>query len=269
MSAQKADKIQMRQPQFTIITAVLNQANTLHRCLESVISQTLSDKELIVIDGGSTDGSVDIIKSLQYNITHWESARDNGIYHAWNKALTHAKGEWICFLGADDYFWNDQVLTDMAPELIKASRNSIRIVYGQVARVDKQDRIVSLWGKPWEKIRWQMKHGMPKGMPHCGLMHHCTLFQDHGLFDERFRVVGDYEFLLRELINPEAKALYVPHTRTVGHQIGGISDLNIIAGHNEMARARRKNGLGGFSWFWLMVHIRAIVRDQWRKWRQK
>ena len=96
-------------PKISIIVAVYNSKKTLQRCIDSVFSQTYPHKELIIIDGGSTDGTVDILRANNDKITYWKSEPDNGIYQAWNKALDHAKSDWICFLGADDYLWKPKV----------------------------------------------------------------------------------------------------------------------------------------------------------------
>lgn len=249
----------------TVIVAVLNGAQTLERCLKSAENQSCCNWELIVIDGGSSDGSVEMIKAHKDRISYWESSPDRGVYHAWNKALTHARGEWICFLGADDRFWDRHVLADLLPFLKQAAEAGIRVVYGRVARVTSDGRVVAVWGKPWAKIRWQMPHGMPLGMPHSGLMHHCTLFQDHGLFDETFRIAGDYEFLLRELKNKNNRALLAEGVISVGQQIGGLADANSLYFHREVLRAREKNGLSRISWLWLAVHGRNLLRDGWRR----
>src|SRR3990170_1119466 len=101
-------------PLFTIIVATLNSAHRLPRCIASFAGQTYPRRELIVMDGGSTDGTVDIIRTQGPAVAYWESSPDRGIYHAWNKALAHAHGEWICFLGADDYFWSPTSLSRVA-----------------------------------------------------------------------------------------------------------------------------------------------------------
>ncbi len=248
-------------PLFTIIVAVLNGKEYIERCIESVNSQTYPYKELIIKDGGSTDGTVEILKNNDDKIAYWESSPDRGIYHAFNKAIKHARGEWICFLGADDYFWNKNVLTDLSPHLIKAAGLGIKVVYGQAARVDRSGRILKLIGKPWENVRWLMPHGMP--LPHPGLMHHRSLFEKHGLFDETFRIAGDYDLLLRELKNGDA--LYVRDLIVAGWQAGGISDSKALFAHKETGRARRKNGFHNLSWVWLAVHTRGFLREYWRK----
>lgn len=252
-----------KQPLITIIVATLNCADTIERCLESIVSQTYPHKELILIDGGSRDATVEILANSQNNITYWKSKPDRGIYHAWNKALKHSHGEWICFLGADDFFWNDHVLADLVPYLKKSEDSGTRVVYGQTVRVNSHGHVLKLRGKPWEKIRWYMLHGMPLDLPHTGLMHHHSLFEDAGPFDETFRIAGDYDFLLREL--KDKQAIYVENLKIAGCMVGGIADSNNILAHKEVARARRKNGLQPISWVWLIVYTRALFRKKWQR----
>lgn len=248
-------------PLITIIIAVLNNAEMLDHCLESVCLQNHSSKELIVIDGGSSDGSLGIIEKYSDYITYWESKPDRGIYHAWNKALSHAHGDWICFLGADDYFHDQNVLTTIVPYLEKATETEIRIVYGKIIKVDKDGHIIRVEGKPWSKVGWLMRHGM--SISHPGMMHHSSLFEIHGRFDETFRISGDYDLLLRELKNHPA--LFIKEIKTVVCQIGGLADLNGVLAHQEVARSRRKCGLSSFSWIWTLVYLRAIWRSLFRK----
>jgi glycosyltransferase involved in cell wall biosynthesis len=244
---------------ISIIISVLNGSKTLERCIRSVVSQAYPNKELIIIDGGSEDGTVAILRKYDKNIFYWKSEPDRGIYHAWNKALKHVSGEWICFLGADDYFWKPHVLRGLVPHLMKAEESNIRVVYGRIAKLDNNGHVVTFAGKPWKKIRWQMPHGMPLSLPHSGLMHHRKLFENHGLFDESFKIAGDYEFLLRELKN--SQALYADGLLTVGFQVGGTADSSPLLCHREIARARWKNGLRGPSWLWVLIYIRAILRS--------
>ena len=250
---------------ISIIVAVLNSATTLDRCLKSIIDQSYSNNEIIVIDGGSTDDSLSIINSHRAHLTYWESGLDHGIYHAWNKGLKHAQGEWVCFLGADDYFWDKNVLRNLQHYLIFAIESDIRIVHGRIARVDKNDKLIEFWGKPWEKNRWQMPHGMPLGMPHTGLMHHKKLFAEHGLFDDSLQFAGDYEFLLRELKDKKRSPLFVSEIVIVGQQVGGAADSNAFKFHQEVAIARQKNGLPKFSWVWWLVHLRTLFRETLKK----
>lgn len=248
-------------PLVTIIVATLNAVETIDRCLLSIINQTYPNKEIIVIDGGSTDGSIDHINEVDGHLAYWETKPDRGIYHAWNKAIELSKGEWICFLGADDYFLDNQVLASFTPHLIQAMESGIRLVYGRVAQVTARGEVLKYTGKPWSKIHWQMRHGMP--LPHPGLMHHISLFKEHGLFDESFQIAGDYEFLLREL--KTGAAAFIPDLCSVHQQIGGISHARNLLAHREVSRARVKNGLPAVTWAWILVYSRAILRHYWKR----
>lgn len=253
--------MQNHHPLITIIVAVLNRTATAKQCLESIVAQDYPAKELIVMDGGSTDGTLSVLEKYRARMAYFESAPDRGIYHAWNKALGHACGEWVCFLGADDFFWSAHALTELEPFLLDAAGRGIRVVYGQVVKVDKEGSILRVEGKPWEKIKWLMPHGMP--LPHPGLMHHRSLFQIHGVFDDSFRIAGDYDLLLRELRKGEA--LHVPEVRVVGSEVGGIADSLKLLSHKEVSKARQKNGLPSWTWISLAVYARSWIRFQWRR----
>jgi glycosyltransferase involved in cell wall biosynthesis len=205
-------------PQISIIIAVLNGAATLDRCIDSISLQTWHNKELIIIDGGSKDDTLRIIKSRMDLIAYWESMPDRGIYHAWNKALSHANGDWICFIGSDDYLWKHDVLERMVPSMMIAETMSIRLVYGRLASIGTTGKVRALLGAPWDKATGLITHKMP---PSLSLMHHSSIFKDHGMFDESFRIAGDYELLLRELKTNDA--LFVPDIITTGMTYGGIS----------------------------------------------
>jgi len=227
-------------PLITIIVAVYNGAKTLQRCLNSIINQTYQNIEIVIIDGGSKDGTLDIIRTNEYKISYWESKSDNGIYHAWNKALAHVNGEWIYFLGADDYFWNNEVLKNFREHLLNDVRDQ-KIVYGQVAVVSALNEVIQIYGEPWEKIKKSFRQDML--LPHQGVMHHRCIFEQYGNFDESFRISGDYDLLLRHLKN--ADAYFIPNLIIAGMQQGGVSsNPQFIKQANwELCRARWNNGL--------------------------
>lgn len=244
-------------PVISLIVAVLNKVDTIQRCISSIAGQTYNKKELIIIDGGSTDGTVDLIERNSNSISYWESNPDRGIYHAWNKALDHATGEWICFLGADDRLWEDSVLDNMAQYLIDAAGNT-RIVYGRVYVVRTNGTIIDAFGEPWQQARKQFLRGIC--LPHQGVLHHRSLFEVHGHFDESFEIAGDYEMLLRELRNMPAK--FVSDVTVAAMQYGGLSSSPVhkIRSLREIARARKKNGPLGVSLLWSWIYIKACLR---------
>ncbi len=242
---------------ISVVVAVYNGGKTLQRCISSFISQSYQNKELIVIDGASTDNSVEIIRNNVIDIFFWESKPDRGIYHAWNKALEHVTGDWICFLGSDDYFWKDDVLEQMVLYLAEVGPK-VNVVYGQLASVNSSGDMLRIIGDPWQIAKARFFDHM--SIPHSGLMHRHSLFHEHGQFDESFRIAGDYEFLLRELRS--ANALFIPDIITVGMQYGGISCdsrflLKILL---EEARARRKNNIRSISLQWIRAIIKTVLR---------
>jgi len=179
---------------ITIIIAVYNGYKTLQACLNSIAGQTYLDRELIIIDGGSIDGTIDILYENTANIDYWESAPDNGIYHAWNKALKHITGEWVYFLGADDVFHDNYVLSKFASKVQCAPIFTL-VAYGQIEFCKDGQR--RLMGLPWEIIKSKIKRGMY--IPHQGMFHHIKLFEQCGKFDERYHIAGDYCLLLKSL----------------------------------------------------------------------
>ena len=189
-------------PTISVIISVLNGSNTLQRCLDSVVAQTYPHVELIAIDGGSTDSTPEILRRNARELAYWLSEPDRGIYHAWNKGLAHARGEWITFLGADDYLWTSDVLERLSEVLIKAYP-PIRVVYGQVVVINRLGEQMLHAGEEWGSVKHRFRQIM--SVPHPGLMHHRSLFEEHGTFDESFRIAGDYDLLLRELWDNDAR----------------------------------------------------------------
>ena len=100
-------------------------------------------------------------------------------------------------------------------------------------------------------------------LPHPGMMHHASLFSEHGLFDESFRICGDYEFLLREVLKKNAR--FVPDVIAVAHTTGGLAQASGVRTHLEIHRARIKHGLPLFSPIWCAVFGRAVARQAMAK----
>ena len=244
-------------PLISIVIAVFNGVKTLQQCIDSVVRQSYAYKELIIIDGGSKDGTVDLLKSNSSHISYWISEPDHGIYHAWNKGLSHVKGDWVCFLGVDDYFWNDQVLERMSIALQNVSTN-VRLAYAQIMLISSDGECLFPVGEPWEKIRDRFKQGLC--LPHPGLMHRRILFEQNGYFEESFRISGDYELMLREL--KSAEAVFIPDIITVAMRVCGISSnpANSLLSLKEVRLAQQMHGQYFPSLFWLRAMIRIYMR---------
>lgn len=244
-------------PLISIIVAVFNGAKTLQQCIDSVAQQSYANKELIIIDGGSNDGTVDLLKANRNQISHWISEPDSGIYNAWNKGLAKAKGEWICFLGADDYFWDLQVLGRVSVQLEKLP-SSIRVAYGQVMLVNKHGGSLYRMGEQWHKVKENFNQLIC--LPHQGVMHRRTLFELHGNFDESFRISGDYELLLRELKKNDA--YFIQDCIVTAMRDGGASWVvaNSLLMMREQKRAVEMHGKGLPGWFWLKAIAKAYIK---------
>lgn len=244
-------------PKITVIVAVFNGVRTISQCLDSIVQQNYPDKEIIVIDGGSTDGTVNLLKNYKLKIDYLVSEPDQGIYNAWNKGLAQAHGDWICFLGSDDYLWDLNVLEKMAERLALIPSN-ILVAYGQIMLLSSDDRSLYTVGKPWEVVKKRFKHEM--SVPHPGLAHHRSLFKLHGVFNESFHIVGDYELLLRELKCGDAA--FMSDIIVAGMRQGGISSnpkLTLTSLY-EVRRAQLIHGARFPYMLWIMAIVRVYIR---------
>ena len=240
---------------ITVIVAVRNGEATLQRCIDSVASQRGASVELIVMDGASTDGTRLILEANRTRIAHFESAPDRGIYDAWNKGLAHARGQWIYFLGADDWFTSDDVLSGVSAHLRNAYPKH-RIVYGRVQSVDREDRILETRGEPWSQASRALWSEMP--IPHQGVFQHRSIFEEHGAFDISFRIAGDYDLLLPELRAREPLFLQDVIVAAMGY--GGISSLpqHNLRSLREFRRAQRHRGRPWPTAGWLWLYVKGL-----------
>jgi hypothetical protein len=251
----------MNKPLISVIVAVFNGAGTLQRCIDTVVGQSYPNKELLVIDGASTDGTVRILQQQVEKLAYWESTPDRGICHAWNKALGHIQGEWVCFLGADDFFWDNATLERLVPHLA-AAHPSTRMVYAKVALVASDGRVLEIRGQPWLRAIGPFLQGLPAwGVPHQGVLHHRSIFQESGLFNESFRIAGDFELQLRTL--RDSNPLFVPNVIMAGMEYGGISTnaQNALEILREVGRARKMNNVQGVPLLWYWEYAKALARD--------
>jgi len=224
----------MKKIKISIITATFNSAATIARALESVKRQTYEQVEHIIVDGGSTDDTKEIVERIGTNgRTIFMPGPDNGIYEAFNKGLRVATGEWICFLGSDDQFSHDRAIEDILPYLERAGDEEKKYVYPMVQYVRSDGSEIEVTGINWEKASKSFHKAM--NINHCGSFTHNSAFASHGFFNETFKIAGDYEFLLRIFKNG-SQPLFVPLV-LVKMQTGGIS--NRLNNRSVMAREVR------------------------------
>ena len=148
--AQPADAV--RPPRISVVMAVLNGEAGLRRALDSIVGQTYPEVEVVVMDGGSTDGSLDILRGYGARIAHWESGRDTGVFNAWNKALDHVTGDWVCFLGADDWYAGADVMARVAAQIAE-DEGEHDVYYGHMDRHLPGGRISHARERRWSRER--------------------------------------------------------------------------------------------------------------------
>ncbi len=178
-------------PKLTIITPSYNQAQFLERTIKSVINQGYPNLEYLIIDGGSTDNSVEVIKKYEKYLTYWVSEKDNGQVHALNKGLAMATGEYIAFQNSDDVYFPETLLRFGKAALEKNDD----ILYGDLYMIDMDDVVTELLKTTSYSLKSQVLEGMQ--IHNQSLFFKRKLVEKHGLFDESYRFAFDYEFITR------------------------------------------------------------------------
>ncbi len=224
---------------ISLITVVYNAGHTIKRCIESVLAQNYSNIEYIIIDGGSTDDTLQIIDQYKAQISVFLSEPDKGIYDAMNKGIKLATGTIIGTLNADDYFNYTDVLGDVAHAF---EHEGVDVVYGNLDYVNLNERVVRKWGAG-KYVEGHFNWGwMP---PHPTFYCKKELFERFGLFDSTFGTAADYELMSRFVHLNKAKTHYLNKT-LVKMNIGGISNQNYINRYNAWVfdyMAMKKNGV--------------------------
>ena len=208
---------------ITVITATFNSALTIEDTINSLISQDYPDIEYIIVDGASTDNTLDIVRSYGERIDVVVSEKDDGIYDAFNKGIARATGEIVGFLNSDDFFTDSRVLSRIADAF---SIQSTDAVYGDLNYVSKFDttKIVRRWVSGSFK-RSSFKYGwMP---PHPTFYMRRKHYLLLGSFNLKFSISADYDSMLRYLWANNLNATYIPSV-LITMRVGGKSNQNLI-----------------------------------------
>jgi glycosyltransferase involved in cell wall biosynthesis len=200
-------------PLITIITVVFNGAKTLEETIQSVINQTYPNVEYIIIDGGSTDGTLDIIKKYEYYIDYWVSEKDKGIYDAMNKGVVVSVGMWIGILGSDDFLEYDALENFYLHSCLDADCD---VIYGN-SRVLLDNKIL------YTRISSNSIDDITK----CFIFFHpdslakIKVYKGIGMYDTTFKLAADYEFFLRAYF--EGYKFCKVNKIVLNYRIGGFS----------------------------------------------
>lgn len=210
---------------ISVITINYNNREGLHKTIKSVVNQTYNDFEYIIVDGGSTDGSLDVIKTYSSNITYWVSEPDNGIYHAMNKGIDVAQGEYCIFMNSGDLFYNNRVLTEIIPYL-----SGTDIVLGDTLESDGT-------------IQLHKKEMTFKTLYGGSLSHQSSFIRTYLLkkyhYDESLKIVADWKFFLQTLIfdncSYEGVSMYISI-----YDVSGITYSNMDKFNEERTNVAKK-----------------------------
>ena len=229
---------------ISVITATYNSGATLADTIESVLSQTFQDIEYIVIDGGSTDNTMDIVKHYEPHFDgkmKYVSEKDNGIYDAMNKGIRMATGDIIGILNSDDYYSAHDILEKV---IEKFDDENIDAIYGDLHYVngDNRERCVRYYSSEIFTPNI-MRFGFIPAHP----TFYCRkeVYQKYGLYDTTYTIAADFEALLRMIFINKIKTSYLP-IDLVTMRLGGASTANMQRrwiGMKEHRMALKKNGV--------------------------
>ena len=207
----------------TIVTVVYNNDKYINGAIESVISQNYPSIEYIVIDGGSTDNTLEVIRKHSGSITVFLSERDDGVYDALNKAISLASGDVIAILHSDDIFCDQYVVTDMVNKMVSTEAE---LCFSDMLLVNSDsDKVLryymASYFNPWLfRIGWMPPH------PTCFIKK--SLFDEFGVYSLDYKVAGDFDFLVRMFSKRDIKWAYLGRI-TVKMRRGGISNSGLVS----------------------------------------
>lgn len=236
----------MTVPLISIVIVCRNPGGCLTEAVDSIRTQTEIGVEIVVIDGGSTDGTREWLETRREQFACLVSEPDRGVYDAMNKGIARARGEWVLFLGADDRLVSG-ALGRIAPLLTKTSAG---VVGGEAAYHD--GRLYPL-RNPATAIRRNFAH-------HQATFYRRGLFTDHGDFEVSLRIAADYEFNLR-LVKHQVRFKPVP-VRLAACSPGGLSDAGHWPTYGEEIRVRHLYFPAWRCWLWDTISVIRYLRKQ-------
>jgi glycosyltransferase involved in cell wall biosynthesis len=225
----------------SIITVSFNSAKTIADTIESVLSQDFPEIEYIIVDGDSTDGTVDIIRQNESRISQWISEKDQGMYDAMNKGIAMATGDVIGILNSDDVYMNTHVISDL---IYLMQTQNTEVVFADLILVDSsnQNKVIRYYDSGHFHPN-KFKFGWMPAHPTVFVKH--ELYQRVGKFSTTYQIAADYEMLIRMLAIEKASYAYFPkpvvRMRAGGASTSGISRNWIL--NQEIIRACKENGI--------------------------
>jgi glycosyltransferase involved in cell wall biosynthesis len=229
----------MQNLKISLITVVYNAQNTIERCLDSVVRQKFNNIQYIIIDGGSTDGTIQIINKYRENIDLLVSEPDKGIYDAMNKGINFATGDIIGTLNADDYLADEDILSDVANAF---AQQHASILYGNLDFIDPNGKVVRKWRSGKYKSGMFNWGWMPA---HPTFYCKKELFEKLGMYKLDYGSAADYELMLRFIHAYKANVFFLDKV-LIKMFIGGVSNKSLTNRVKALAydlKAMRNNDI--------------------------
>ncbi|HRO41287.1 MAG TPA: glycosyltransferase family 2 protein [Flavipsychrobacter sp.] len=224
----------------SIVTVVYNNAATIAHAIDSVLAQDYADIEYIIVDGKSTDGTVEIVKSYGERVSKFISEADKGIYDAMNKGIKVATGDVVGILNADDFFYSNDTVSKIASAFIEDKILDATI--GDIVFIKDEDHDKTLrhyCAKNWRPSRFAWGY-MP---PHPSFFCKKHVYEKYGYYEIDYKIAADYELLIRFLLVNKVHFKYLPFV-TTKMRMGGASTRNInsiITLNREIKRGCEEN----------------------------
>ena len=225
----------------SIITVVLNNVQQIEDCIHSVLNQTYRNIEYTIIDGGSTDGTIDLIKKYEKKIFHWVTEPDRGIYDAMNKGIMKSSGDIIGILNSDDIYFDERVMEKVVQCFQDTDADTC---YGDLQYVNRDDtnKIIRYW-----KSNIYNKNNFRRGWmpPHPTFFVKRKIYDTYSFYNLNFPLAADYELMLRFLYAKNVSTAYIPEC-LVKMRTGGSSRPGLFNTYKNIAenyRAWKVNGL--------------------------
>lgn len=218
---------------LSIITINFNNLEGLKKTFKSVVNQTFDDYEWIIIDGGSTDGSKEFIEANQEKFSYWVSESDRGIYHAMNKGIRQAHGDYISFMNSGDYYAYRSTLAN-----VFATNREADILFGYM--INECLRNIYSPEAMTNNIPWF--HLYSTTIPHQSAFIRRSLFERVGMYDDSFKITGDCKFFMDAIICHRASYEFIPI-------LVAIFDGNGISSQNDLTEERSRQKEGVFPYY--------------------
>lgn len=250
----------MSNPLFSIVTATYNADANLEETIRSILNQSFKDFEYIIIDGGSTDNTISVIKKFEHNKQlRWISEKDKGIYDAWNKGVLMSNGNWITFIGADDILVDDALLT--YAEFLKDKDNDLEYVCSKLTMINNNKEPVRVKGCPWV---WE-EFRIVNHLAHPGSLHNRKLFEKYGLFDIEYKITGDYELLLRAGKN--LKTAFSNNITVLMSEGGTSGGYKALKEHKRAVINTGKVKKSTANYYYVVFRVKLAVKNFLRKFK--